>query len=66
MTQFDNTSRRQALFRLAALATAERLALAGQPGPVGAPAPQAHKVVLVTIGGIRRQPAYEFPPGVRS
>src|ERR1035441_3002501 len=54
MTQFDTTSRRRALFRLVALAAAERVALLGQPRA----APQAHKVVLLTIGGIRRQESF--------
>ena len=59
MTQYDRTSRRRALFRLAALAAGERLAMAGQPPA----APLAHRVVLVTIRGIRRQESFS-PEGL--
>ena len=59
MTQLDKLSRRRALFRLAALAAAERVALAGQSRA----AASAHKVVLVTIGGIRRQESFS-PEGL--
>jgi hypothetical protein len=60
MTQFDRPSRRRALFRLVALAAAERVALAGQQPRL---APQAHKVVLVTIGGIRLRESFS-PEGL--